>query len=92
MFCETCGKEFFNDWRNPKTENRTGMKPKFCCRSCSNKRVHTNATKKKISDTIKKTFLKKEKTLLRKNKNLNKEYTHEELSKFKKEKRNRNLY
>ena len=25
MFCETCGKEFFNDWRNPKTENRTGM-------------------------------------------------------------------
>lgn len=52
MICEECGKEFFKDWRKDKRAKKTPCR--FCSRSCSNTQHHSNETKEKISDSIKK--------------------------------------
>ena len=51
IFCKTCNSRILNEWRK---DNRI-LKTKpllFCCRSCSNKRIHTDKTKKQISDKL----------------------------------------
>lgn len=47
MVCEICGKIFDIDWRK-NSHSKKHLPPKFCSRSCSNKRVHTEKTKRKI--------------------------------------------
>ena len=52
MVCENCGKEFFEDWRKDKEIRK---KPcRFCSRSCSNTKIHSKETKRKISVSINK--------------------------------------
>lgn len=46
--CETCGKTFTKDWRKWSDGN-----PRFCSRKCSNKRLHSEETKRKIAKSIK---------------------------------------
>lgn len=50
MVCEKCGKEFFEDWRKDKRTRETPCR--FCCRSCSNSKTHSESTKKKISNSL----------------------------------------
>lgn len=38
MVCETCGKEFFGDWRKDKKMRKS--EPRFCSRRCSNANNH----------------------------------------------------
>lgn len=44
--CSNCGNEFEQD-------STRRYKKKFCSRSCSNKRSHSNSTKNKISESLK---------------------------------------
>lgn len=55
MICQTCGKEFFEDYRN-----RSRGTPRFCSRKCSRKRVATDGQKKKASDALKRALDKLE--------------------------------
>jgi hypothetical protein len=50
MICERCKKEFFEDWRKDKQSRKNPIR--FCSRSCSNKRQHSEETKKKISKAL----------------------------------------
>ena len=49
--CECCGKEFEEDYRKDKKLRKTI--PRFCSRTCANKRKHSLETKQKISNSIK---------------------------------------
>ena len=67
MICENCGKEFFKDWRKDKQIRKTPCR--FCCKSCSNTRQHSDETKQKIKNSIEKFQIKtgiKELALLKK--------------------------
>ncbi len=46
--CESCGKIFTKDWRKC-----SGDAPRFCSRACSNRRHHSEETKRKISGSVK---------------------------------------
>jgi hypothetical protein len=46
MKCEKCGREHDGSFGSGR----------FCCRSCANSRIHSEKTKKKISDSLYKTF------------------------------------
>ena len=51
MICESCGIEFFEDWR--KDPHNKKIRPlRFCSRSCANHRFHTLETKAKISESL----------------------------------------
>lgn len=50
MICEKCGKEFFEDWRKDKETRKTSCR--FCSRSCTNRRKHTEEEKNKISKSL----------------------------------------
>lgn len=52
MICENCGKEFFIDWRKDRKARKTPCR--FCCKSCSNTRQHSDETKQKIKNAISK--------------------------------------
>ena len=52
MICETCGKEFFEDWRRDKYTKLKNPVPRFCSKACANSRKHSEETKKKISRAI----------------------------------------
>ena len=56
MICETCGKEFFEDWRKDK---RTPCR--FCCKKCSNTRKPSEASLRKIASSLKVFYEKKAK-------------------------------
>lgn len=57
FYCETCGKEFMEDWRTtPKTRKKSP--PRFCCRECANSHIHSKETKEKIASSLIKNFLK----------------------------------
>lgn len=52
MKCENCNTEIEHDWRkSPKTKLR------FCSRKCSNKRVHTPDSRRKISSTLSEKYM-----------------------------------
>lgn len=51
MICETCGSEFFDDWRKDK---RTPCR--FCSRACSNVRSVSGETRKRTSEALKQFF------------------------------------
>jgi hypothetical protein len=51
MICEICGKEFFEDWRKDRKLRKNSV-PRFCSRSCSNKRKHSKSTKEKIKKGV----------------------------------------
>lgn len=53
MKCETCGKEFFEDWRKDKKWRKTAP-CRFCCRACSNKKSHSVEQNRKVSEAVKK--------------------------------------
>jgi hypothetical protein len=50
LICETCGKEFTEDWRKYRTA-RAGL-PRFCSMHCAESRHHSASTRKKISDAM----------------------------------------
>jgi hypothetical protein len=51
IFCKSCNTRILNEWRKDKRIIKA--KPLlFCSRSCSNKRVFTEETKKQISDKL----------------------------------------
>lgn len=51
MNCETCGKEFFEDWRRDRRSRQS--KPDYCSRKCSNSRQWDGEHKEKLSKTLK---------------------------------------
>jgi hypothetical protein len=61
MICERCNKEFFEDWRRDPQTRRTECK--YCSRSCTNARVHSESMNEKISISLKKTYEEKFKSL-----------------------------
>lgn len=71
MFCKTCGKEFFEDWRKDKThiKDRPLM---FCSRSCANSRKRNEDYKQKISIVMKSSIKGKEASLKRKEQRIEK--------------------
>lgn len=50
MICETCGKEFNEDWRKDRQSRKTPCR--FCSRTCSNTKIHSDETKAKIKKTM----------------------------------------
>ena len=57
MICEKCGKEFFEDWRKDHRSRKTPCR--FCSISCSRVREHSEETKEKISNSVKKNYPRK---------------------------------
>lgn len=50
MICEKCGKEFDTDWRKDRQSKKTPCR--FCSRTCSNNKPHSETTKQKISKSL----------------------------------------
>lgn len=59
MICETCGKEFFEDWRRDKYTKLKNPVPRFCSKACANSRKHSEETKSLISKSVKETLSQK---------------------------------
>lgn len=55
MNCESCGKEFFEDWRKDKYHTKN-YPLRFCSRSCSNKRIQSDEMNFKRALTLKKGY------------------------------------
>lgn len=88
LICQKCGKEYILNLTDK--EFNKGNYSKFCSRSCANSRQHSEETKKKISDGIKKSekfqinnqlgLIKREKNRLKEN---NKQIKYKKISKNK---------
>ena len=58
FICETCKKEFTKDLTKSDYKQFIKKSPHFhCSRSCANVRIHSDETKRKISETLKNQFL-----------------------------------
>jgi hypothetical protein len=52
MICQSCGKEYFEDYRIDKKQRE--LPSKYCSRICANKRIFSENTKRQIGDKLRK--------------------------------------
>lgn len=87
--CESCGKHFNGDWRNPASRHTP---PRFCSNECSHRRNFSQESKEKTAAVLRKRSLERKGVKLKGNeiledlRNLNKNY-YSEKRKFEKKKK-----